>query len=235
MISRTAVGAAAPVILIVVLLGAAAGAASALFGGGGGQPAASADATSDIPPDYLGWYQHAAADACPGLPWTVLASVGKVESDHGRSMLPGVHVGTNLAGAKGPMQFLQTTFDHYATPVPPGGAVPPSPYDPRDAIWAAARMICANGANRGDLRAAVFAYNHSTDYVNQVLGWADRYATTPSPLRPPNGAAGRAIAFATEQLGLPYVWGGNGPAHGDAGFDCSGLTTAAYAAADIDL
>ncbi|MFD8494868.1 C40 family peptidase [Amycolatopsis sp. NPDC059657] len=47
--------------------------------------------------------------------------------------------------------------------------------------------------------------------------------------------AAKAIAFARAQIGLPYVWGGNGPQDGDAGFDCSGLTTAAYASAGIAL
>ena len=51
----------------------------------------------------------------------------------------------------------------------------------------------------------------------------------------PNQAALIAISYACHQLGLPYVWGGNGPSNGDAGFDCSGLTTAAYAAARITL
>ena len=50
-----------------------------------------------------------------------------------------------------------------------------------------------------------------------------------------NRAAVTAIAFACDQIGLPYQWGGNGPANGDAGFDCSGLTTAAYRAAGIAL
>jgi len=51
----------------------------------------------------------------------------------------------------------------------------------------------------------------------------------------PNPAAASAIAFASRQLGLPYVWGGNGPAKGDAGYDCSGLTMAAYASAGIGI
>jgi cell wall-associated NlpC family hydrolase len=42
-----------------------------------------------------------------------------------------------------------------------------------------------------------------------------------------------AINYACGQRGLPYVWGGNGTV--DGGFDCSGLTTAAYAAAAITL
>ncbi|GLY19755.1 NlpC/P60 family protein [Kineosporia rhizophila] len=45
----------------------------------------------------------------------------------------------------------------------------------------------------------------------------------------------RALDFAREQLGLPYQWGGNGPDRGDRGFDCSGLTAAAYRAAGIAL
>jgi cell wall-associated NlpC family hydrolase len=51
----------------------------------------------------------------------------------------------------------------------------------------------------------------------------------------PGAAAGIAVAYARNQLGLPYEWGGNGPSAGDAGYDCSGLTTAAYAAAGITL
>lgn len=51
----------------------------------------------------------------------------------------------------------------------------------------------------------------------------------------PNPAAATAIAFAARQLGLPYVWGGNGPAKGDAGYDCSGLAAAAYASAGISI
>lgn len=51
----------------------------------------------------------------------------------------------------------------------------------------------------------------------------------------PGPVAAQAVAYARAQLGLPYQWAGDGPGHGDAGFDCSGLTHAAYAAAGIDL
>jgi hypothetical protein len=43
------------------------------------------------------------------------------------------------------MQFESATFAAYDEPVPPGGAVPPSPYDPTDAVYAAARMLCPLG------------------------------------------------------------------------------------------
>ena len=86
----------------------------------------------------LSLYEEA-APTCIGLPWTVLAAIGTVESDNGQSDLPGVHSGANPAGAEGPMQFEPATFAAYDTPVPPGGAKPPSPYDPTDAVFAAAR------------------------------------------------------------------------------------------------
>jgi cell wall-associated NlpC family hydrolase len=51
----------------------------------------------------------------------------------------------------------------------------------------------------------------------------------------PGTAAAAAIEFALAQRGLPYVWGGDGPQQGEEGFDCSGLTTAAYAHAGVAL
>ena len=93
----TKVGAAAGgLVLLVALLGAGAGAGIAsLLGGGGSAP--SGAATAQIPPGMLALYQRAAA-TCPGLPWTVLAGIGTVESDNGQSTLPGVRSGLNAAG-----------------------------------------------------------------------------------------------------------------------------------------
>ena len=72
---------------------------------------------------------------------------------------------------------------------------------------------------------------------------ARRPSTPPAPRRSrwrsttslPDQRARIAIATAKAQLGLPYVWGGNGPTNGDAGFDCSGLTTFSYRAAGVAL
>ncbi|UGT59890.1 NlpC/P60 family protein [Nocardia asteroides] len=201
--------------------------------GTGSTPSTEAD--QDIPAEMLVLYQAAAGD-CPGLDWSVLAAIGKVETDHGRSPLPGVSSGENASGAGGPMQFLAPTFDSVVSRhrLPPGGASPPSRYNPSDAIHAAAFYLCDSGAP-ADLHAAIFAYNHADWYVTQVLDQATRYrsgdchAASPAP-----PAAARVIAFACAQLGLPYVWGGNGP-EVNGGWDCSGLTQAAYRAAGISL
>ena len=221
---------AACVLIVVVLFTALSGAND--------QSAASAPnpaAVADIPAEYLALYSEAAR-TCPGLDWSILAAIGKIETDHGRAQLPGVHSGSNSAGAGGPMQFLQSTFDSVVArhPIPPGGARPPSRYDPHDAIYAAAAYLCDSGARDArDLHAAIFAYNHAEWYVRKVLVQAQQYNC--SAVQAPSRAAQAAIVFACAQLGLPYVWGGDGPGNGDRGFDCSGLTKAAYASAGIGL
>ncbi len=83
--------------------------AVSLLGVGSGAPAASSAATAQIPPAMLTLYQEAAG-TCPGLPWTVLAAIGTVESDNGQSTLPGVHSGANAAGAEGFLQLEPSTF-----------------------------------------------------------------------------------------------------------------------------
>ncbi|MEU7205416.1 NlpC/P60 family protein [Streptomyces sp. NPDC045470] len=182
----------------------------------------------DIPPQMLALYQRA-APTCPGLDWSVLAAIGKVETDHGRH--PTMR---SSAGAVGPMQFLPSTFQQYARPVPPGGKNPPTPWDPTDAVYAAARMLCANGAKArtsDGLYRAVYSYNHADWYVRKVLAQAKAYAAMPSR-GPGTGASGAdggsspIVRAAMTQLGVPYVWGGGG-IHGPSGggLDCSGLTS----------
>ncbi|MGH9055220.1 MAG: C40 family peptidase [Acidimicrobiales bacterium] len=201
--------------------------------GAGMVPSAGTGVTGDaaIPAPVAGLYQRAAA-ICPGLPWTVLAAIGTVESLNGTSNLPGVHSGANSAGAEGPMQFEPATFAAYDTPVPPGGADPPSPYDPTDAAYAAARYLCANGAQGGrDIAAAVYAYNHDSGYVERVVSLAATLGAAGSA--PPAGPAGTAaVKWALSQIGTPYRWGGEDPG---VGFDCSGLAQAAFRAAGVTL
>jgi hypothetical protein len=126
----------------------------------GRQPNPAAAARADIPSGYLALYRTAVKRHCPGLSWVILAGVGKVESDHGRAPLPGVRSGLNSAGCcAGPMQFNLTDGPPSTWATYGRG----SPYDPGDAIRAAARKLCADGATRpGGLVAAVAGYYGGT-------------------------------------------------------------------------
>jgi hypothetical protein len=141
------------------------------------QAAPSRAATADIPPSYLRQYRSAVR-RCAGLPWAVLAAVGKVESDHGRARLPGVRSGWNAAGAAGPMQFgigvgrAGNAWAGYGGDFDRDGRT--SVYDPGDAIPAAARYLCARGAPH-HLDRALFAYNRSWPYVARVQRLARGY------------------------------------------------------------
>ena len=168
--------AASLALLVAVAAGSTPGGAGAARGGtvpGGGTSDGSQPA---VPAAWRALYQQAAS-TCPGLSWSIVAAVGTVESDNGRSTAPGVWSGTNGAGAEGPMQFEPGTFTAYAT-VGPGGARPPSPYDPVDAVYSATTMLCADGAGAGTtLRSAVEAYDHADTYVDTVLTLASWYGS----------------------------------------------------------
>jgi hypothetical protein len=141
------------------------------------QAGPSATARADIPTGYLTLYRKAAR-RCPGLSWSVLAAIGKIESDHGRSRLPGVRSGWNRAGAAGPMQFgigvgrAGNAWGRYGADFDGDGH--PSVHDPGDAIPAAADYLCAAGAPRR-LDRALYAYNHAWAYVAKVKAIATRY------------------------------------------------------------
>jgi hypothetical protein len=146
------------------------------------QPGASATATADIPRDYRAAYR-AAAGTCPHLTWTLLAGVGKVETNHGRVPLPGVHSGQNFAGAAGPMQMGNGTGKAGNAWARYGDGVPRHVYQIGPAAKGAARYLCANGVRAGRVRAAVHHYNCgrpycavSEGYVRDVFRHATSYA-----------------------------------------------------------
>lgn len=123
------------------------------------------------PSSYLALFQESAAQYCPGLSWTVLAAIGQIESGDG------ANTGPSSAGALGPMQFLPSTWKVWGTDGF-GDTGPPDIMNPYDAVPSAALLLCANGAARGGqaLRQAIFAYNHATWYVDEVLALATEYA-----------------------------------------------------------
>lgn len=127
-------------------------------------------ASGKRPANYLQLFQESAARFCPGMSWTVLAAIGQIESGDGSNM------GPSTAGALGPMQFLPSTWAEWGiTAFGETGA--PNILDPFDAVPSAARLLCAAGAGTpAGLRGAIFAYNHATWYVNEVLALAGEYS-----------------------------------------------------------
>jgi hypothetical protein len=138
--------------------------------GPGGAGAGSAG-SAGLPTTYLQLFQESAARYCPGLSWTVLAAIGQIES------ADGTNVGPSSAGALGPMQFLPSTWATWGIDGF-GQTGPPDVLNPYDAVPAAARLLCADGAARGAaaLSAAIFDYNHAGWYVREVLQLAAAYA-----------------------------------------------------------
>jgi soluble lytic murein transglycosylase-like protein len=143
---------------------------STLGGAVSGIPSFFIDSFS-IPPFLLPIYQ--AAGAAYGIPWQVLAAINEVETDYGRDL------NVSSAGAEGWMQFLPSTWGQYGVDVNSDGFQ--DPYNPADAIFAAARYLKAAGGDK-DIRGAVFSYNHSQSYVNSVLLRARLLGGTPPQL-----------------------------------------------------
>ncbi len=201
----------------------------------GGAPALSTNnpsqlATSTIPAGLLSLFEQAATASPCGVPWTLLAAVADTESTFDTTAV-------SDAGAEGLFQFEPATFAEYAKPVPTGGAVPPSPFDPVDAAYAAARYLCSLGIIENPTLALV-AYNcgntgpvcqaASTAYAEQVLATAANY--TAASVDAPNAVQAAVVAYAESQIGTPYVFGGGDPS---TGFDCSGLVVWAYGLAGV--
>jgi len=158
----------------------------------------------DIPRMVLDAYQRAAANVqakgCH-LAWWGLAGIGRVESDHGRDedahllpdgdLLPHI-IGVPLTGAdgtalivdptggyahaEGPMQFIPSTWAKWGADGNNDGIR--NPDNIYDATLAAADYLCATSTDLESdtgLEAAYLSYNHSADYVTEVLAWAHAY------------------------------------------------------------
>lgn len=181
-----------PVLMIAAVATVIGGGASGLGGAEAGGPVA------DIPSTELRLYRAAASH--DRIPWSVLAAIGKAECDHGRDPDPSCSQpgAENYAGAGGPMQFLAPTWAAYKVDADRDGDA--DRWNAADAIYGAARYLRASGI-RTNVPQAVWAYNHSAEYVRDVLDIAERYrraAAAPPPT--PQAVEGDDAALAQAVL-----------------------------------
>ena len=123
------------------------------------------------------------AGAAYGIPWQVLAAINKIESNFGRNM------GPSSAGAVGWMQFMPDTWLRWGLDASGDGIA--DPWDPEDAVHAAARYLAAAGG-QADISRAIFAYNHALWYVDDVLQLAALFG----------GGGGADVVFSLDRMGV---------------------------------
>ena len=203
---------ASPLVMVFALVSLAGGAASGTAAAGQALFDPSTEAIEDIHPQLLDLYATHAG-ACAGLPWQVIAGIGKVESNHGRFggssigadgvVRPSI-IGIPLNGQNGTATIADTddgALDGdtiWDRAVGPFQFIPTSwtiygrdgngdgrrdPHNIFDAVPAAVAHLCPHGSVT-DVEAAIFAYNRSADYVALVLEWAANYTGPLSSVGP---------------------------------------------------
>jgi cell wall-associated NlpC family hydrolase len=224
------------------------------------QPPPSAAGKDTIPADYLTIYRQTGQKY--GVPWAVLAGIGRVETDHGRTTLPGVHSGSNAFGAAGPMQIgiggasgntwggspVHPASQHVTGVATDGNSDGvASVYQPADAVAGAAKYLLGHGVLT-NVSAAIFAYNHLQSYVQAVEHWAGVYSsggftvtdTGPGPGSQCATTTGGTVPNQAVATAIGYARQQIAKPYlwggtGPDAFDCSGLMMMAYRAAGISI
>jgi hypothetical protein len=168
-VSRFLIGAAGLFLIVALLI--VGGFFAVIDQGGDTGLAPSKVANEEIPEELIPLYQRAVME-CPGLPWTVLAAIHRLETNFsagGRVI--------SYAGAVGPMQFMPATWSTYGVDGDGDGRVDIT--DLEDSVSSAANYLCANGAGDPErLRNAIWHYNHSDAYVSEVMTRASSYGVS---------------------------------------------------------
>jgi hypothetical protein len=203
------VGCAGPLIAFIILCGGVgilAGSCAVAA-----EPALPAPASiSGIPPAYLVLYEQAGERF--GLQWQVLAGVGYIETHHGRL---DADCAPNFAGARGPMQFLPSTFARAARLA---GIANPDICNPTDAIFAAAALLRADGAP-ANWTAALLHYNPNPAYPDEVMTWANSYVMAVQVVWPLDGNITQGFGPTSVTLEPPLVYEGKSYPHFHPGID----------------
>ncbi len=154
----------------------------------------------EVPSEYLPIYK--AAEKEYGVPWNLLAAHHRVETKFST-----MNSLVSPVGAEGHMQFMPCTFVGWSHPscsdlgkgdIPEKQKTDPAiiekyggygvdangdgvadPFQIEDAVFSAANYLARNGAAEGEIEQAVFAYNHSDEYVEDVLYYAEKYIEEP--------------------------------------------------------
>ena len=206
---------------ITVMFGASPG-----CGGGGDIGALGSKVPQRLVPIYEGASaKYGLGEKAP----SILAAINWVETGFGTNL------GVSSAAAEGWMQFLPSSWEAFG--VDGNGDGKKDPYNPWDAIFAAARLLSASGAPQ-HWHGAIFSYNHAEWYVAEVLADARRFAAggtvqasgtaCAAAASAPNETVARMVAEAARLSALrptsEYVWGGShgaSPTPADGPFDCS--------------
>lgn len=220
----------------------------------------------EIPSEYIQDYKDAGAKY--SIPWPLLSAIHKVETEFGSNL------NTSSVGAIGHTQFMKASWLGWKFPgrtrlgdltvsndilmdpaqiqkwggfgVDADGDGKANPFSVRDAVFSTANYLSKNGADKGNLRGAVYQYNHAGWYVNRVFKYFNSYTSSykavsvaSSPVVSSNNSAiKKAIETGLPLIGKsPYNFGGGRTASdiNRRSFDCSSFIRWIFAEAGVNL